>query len=212
MIQIQSFVFSPFAENTYVLYDDTQEAVIIDPGCNSPQEHQTLTDFIEENQLKVVKLLNTHCHLDHVFGNQFVKDTYGVDLYIHEKDLPILQSAKMAAQMYGVKPFVASEADHFLEEGDQVSFGDSELEVIFVPGHAPGHIAFVSQAQKFAISGDVLFQMGIGRYDLPGCNYDDLMKSIREKLLQLGDDFEIYPGHGPSTQIGFEKANNPFLN
>lgn len=211
MIHIHSFVFSPFTENTYILSDETQEAVIIDPGCNNTQEENTLHHYIETNALKVVKLLNTHCHIDHVFGNQFVKDTYGVQLYMHRLDIPTLKANKMVAQMYGIARFVESEPDVFVEEGDTIEFGNSQLEVLFVPGHAPGHVAFLNRAQKFAISGDVLFQMGIGRYDFPGCSYPDLMHSIRHKLFLLEEDLTVYPGHGPTTTIGFEKINNPFL-
>ncbi|MDX2303451.1 MAG: MBL fold metallo-hydrolase [Microscillaceae bacterium] len=211
MIHIHSFVFSPFTENTYILSDETQEAVIIDPGCNNTQEENTLHHYIETNALKVVKLLNTHCHIDHVFGNQFIKDTYGVQLYMHRLDIPTLKANKMVAQMYGIVRFVESEPDVFVEEGDTIEFGNSQLEVLFVPGHAPGHVVFLNRAQKFAISGDVLFQMGIGRYDFPGCSYPDLMHSIRHKLFLLEEDLTVYPGHGPTTTIGFEKINNPFL-
>lgn len=211
MIQIRHFVFSAFSENTYILNDETKEAVIIDPGCNSPEEQKRLTDFIAKEELKVVKLLNTHCHLDHVFGNQFVKDTYGVELYIHKLDLANLQNGPSVALFYGVQPFVPSQADVFIDEGDTITFGNSVLEIIFVPGHAPGHIAFVHREQKFTISGDVLFYEGIGRYDFPNSSYNDLMHSIREKMFKLGDDFEVYSGHGPKTTIGHEKKHNPFL-
>lgn len=212
MITLQHFTFSPFAENTYVLYDETKEAVIIDPGCHTAQEQTQLQTFIERKQLQVVKLLNTHCHLDHVFGNQFIKETFGVKLYMHQKDLPTLKAAKIAAEMYGIRPFVESEADEFLEEGEQVSFGNSQMDILFVPGHAPGHIAFVVPEQKFVLSGDVLFRQSIGRTDFPGCSYEQLMDSIRSKILPLGDDFTVYSGHGPETTIGFEKQHNPFLN
>lgn len=211
MIQIHSFVFSPFQENTYVLYDESKEAVIIDPGCHSASEEKALKDFIEHHQLKVVKLLNTHCHIDHVFGNQFVKNSFGVKLFIHRLDLPILQACKTAALMYGIQPFVESQPDEFLEEGQKVKFGNSELEILHVPGHAPGHVAFVNKEQKFMISGDVLFRQSIGRTDFPGCNYNDLMASIKKKLFLLDEDFEVYSGHGPVTTIGYEKKYNPFL-
>lgn len=212
MIQIRHFIFSAFSENTYILNDETKEAVIIDPGCNTSDEKKRLTDFIEKEDLKVVKLLNTHCHIDHVLGNQFVKDTYGVELYMHKLDVPTLNANPMIAAMYGIQPFIPSEPDVFVDEGDTITFGDSSLEIIFVPGHAPGHIAFVHREQKFTISGDVLFLEGIGRYDFPNSSYQDLMRSIKEKMFALGDDMEVYCGHGPKTTIGHEKKHNPFLN
>ncbi|MCU0444417.1 MAG: MBL fold metallo-hydrolase [Microscillaceae bacterium] len=212
MIQIQSFVFSPFYENTYLLFDDTHEAVVIDPGCYELPECNELKNFIQQNELKVVKLLNTHCHIDHVFGNQFIKNTYGVKLYMHAQDVPTLKGNKFASEMFGMKGFVESEPDVFVEEGETITFGDSSLEILFVPGHAPGHIAFVSKPQKFVFSGDCLFRESIGRTDFPNCNHQDLIDSITQKLFPLGDDFTVYSGHGPTTTIGHEKKFNPFLN
>lgn len=211
MISIQHFVFSPFAENTYVLFDETKECVVIDPGCQTKYEQEILANFIDDNDLKPVKLLNTHCHIDHVFGNQFIKETYQVKLYMHQLDVQTLKSNHFVAKMYNIQPFIESEPDVFVEEGEKIQFGHSELDILFVPGHAPGHIAFVSQAQRFTISGDVLFKMSIGRTDFPNCSHEDLMNSIKNKMLPLGDDFMIYSGHGPVTTIGFERENNPFL-
>lgn len=212
MIQIQKFTFNPFQENTFVLYDETKEAVIIDPGCNSSAEHKVLTDFIEQNDLKVVKLLNTHCHIDHVFGNQFVKDKYNVQLHMHKLDEPTLIAAKTAADIYQIKPFIESTPDVFVGEEDTIEFGNSSLEILFVPGHAPGHIAFLHRAQKFVINGDVLFQGSIGRTDFPGCSHEDLINSIKTKMYTLDDDVTVYTGHGPETTIGHEKQFNPFVN
>ncbi len=212
MIEIKSFVFNPFAENTYILYDHTKEAVIIDPGCNTSEERETLKRFVETQGIKPVKLLNTHCHIDHVLGNQFVKDTFGIKLYMHTLDIPTLKACKPISDMYGVKPFDESEPDEFIEEGDTITFGESSLEVIFVPGHAPGHVAFVHQVEKFVVSGDVLFRQSIGRTDFPGCNHQDLIDSIKQKMFALADDFTVYCGHGPTTTIGYEKKYNPFLN
>ncbi len=210
MIQIKSFVFNPFMENSYVLYDETKEAVIIDPGCYEKYEQQELSQFIEDHHLKVVKLLNTHCHIDHVFGNQYVKATYNVPLAIHEGDSATLLAVKAYAPSYGFQHYQETTADHFLEEGDQVQFGDSTLDIIFVPGHAPGHIAFYHQDQKFIIGGDVLFDGSIGRTDLPGGDSDTLIRSIHEKFFPLGDAMTVYPGHGGTTTIGKEKVSNPF--
>ncbi len=211
MIQIQSFTFNAFGENTYVLYDDTGACVIIDPGCYDTYEKQELTDFIKQNNLQVKYLLNTHCHIDHVLGNAFVKRTYGVDLYIHHEDEPVLRAVQTYAAAYGFAGYESTEADHFLKEGDTIKLGNSVLEVLFVPGHAPGHIAFYNREQKFCIGGDVLFLMSIGRTDLPGGDFDTLIRSIKTKLFPLGDDVTVYPGHGSSTTIGNEKKYNPFL-
>ena len=212
MIQIKSFVFSPFQENTFVLYDETKECVIIDPGCHEIYEKDELTGFIEENQLKPVLLLNTHCHIDHVFGNKFVSEQYNLLPVIHELDLPTLtQMTPGAAQLYQLSYEASPLPEEYIEEGDVIEFGNSKLDVLFTPGHAPGHVVFVCHAQQFVINGDVLFQGSIGRTDFPGCSHEELINSIKTKLFPLGDDYVIYTGHGPATNIAFEKANNPFV-
>lgn len=212
MIKIAQFTFNAFQENSYVLFDETKECVIIDPGCYEKAEQLELQNFIQENDLKVVKLLNTHCHIDHVLGNFFVKETYKVDLYIHKEDEATLRSVDSYASSYGFPMYQETTADHFLKEGDVVIFGNSKLEVLFVPGHAPGHIVFLNKEQNFCINGDVLFQRSIGRTDLPGGNHETLLKNIREKMFVLPDDVVVFTGHGPSTTIGEEKRENPFLN
>jgi len=211
MIQIQSFVMNPFSENTYLLYDETKECIVIDPGMQNEQEEKIFSDFIREKGLKVVQLLNTHCHIDHVFGNQYVKEKHKVKLKMHELDMPTLASCKMIAEMYQILPFHVSEGDIFISEKDKIHFGNSELEIRFVPGHAPGHLAFVSHTQEFIIGGDVLFKMSVGRTDFPGCNHDDLIRSIRTQFFTLGDQYKVYSGHGETTTIGYEKKYNPFL-
>ncbi|MGL1887210.1 MAG: MBL fold metallo-hydrolase [Reichenbachiella sp.] len=210
MIHIQNFVFNPFMENTYVLYDETKEAIIIDPGCYENEERDELVTFIKENELKVVKLINTHCHIDHVFGNEFVKNHYDVTLTIHKEDEATLKSVEVYAPAYGFQNFKSSTADDFFEEGDTVSFGKSEMEVLFTPGHAPGHVVLVNKDQNICIGGDVLFDGSIGRTDLPGGDFDVLIKSIHEKLFTLSDDMVVYPGHGGETTVGKEKVSNPF--
>ena len=211
MTQIHSFVFSPLAENTYVLYDDSREAVIIDPGCYTRQEQGELSHFIEKNGLKPVKLLNTHAHVDHVLGNAFVKRTYGIELYLHEKDLPVLKAAKILAPHYGLPQYEETEVDQFLKEGQPVTFGNTTLEVRFVPGHAPGHVAFVCHEDRFVIGGDVLFRGSIGRTDFPLSDFETLAHSIRTQFYTLPDDYTIYPGHMDTTTIGYEKRTNPFV-
>lgn len=210
MLQLQSFVFNPLQENTYVLFDETKECVIIDPGCYEREEQYDLADFIETNQLKVVKLLNTHGHVDHVLGNAFVKETYKTKLYIHEQDAATLKAVKVYAPHYGFFQYQEAEPDIYLKEGDPVTFGNQSLDILFVPGHAPGHIAFYHAASKTLIGGDVLFYNSIGRTDLPGGNYDILINSIQQKFFTLPDEVTVYPGHGPETTIGYEKKTNPF--
>jgi hydroxyacylglutathione hydrolase len=211
MIQIHTFTFNPFSENSYILSDETRECVIIDPGCHNSTEEQELTGFIAENGLKPVKLLNTHCHVDHVFGNLFVAEKWKLGLGMHELDVPVLNSFAKVCQMYGFPGGAQPAPAHFLKEGHTVVFGNSTLHILFTPGHSPGSVCFYSPEQKFVIGGDVLFQTSIGRTDLPGGDFATLEKSIRTQLYTLPDDVTVYPGHGPSTTIGFEKKHNSFV-
>jgi hydroxyacylglutathione hydrolase len=210
MIQIKVFTFNPFMENTYVLFDETKEAVIIDPGCYEVYEQQDLVDFIASEKLKVTLLLNTHGHIDHVLGNHFVKKHFGVKLMIGEHDAETLKSVEVYAPNYGFQKYVPTTADGFLKEGDEVKFGKSCLKVLFTPGHAQGHIVFVDENQNICIGGDVLFKGSVGRTDLPGGDSDTLLKSIHTKLFTFKDQMEVFPGHGDSTTIGEEKISNPF--
>lgn len=210
-MQIKSFTFNPFSENTYVLYDDTQECVVIDPGCADAQEQNQLKQFIAQQGLRVVRLLNTHCHIDHVLGNKFVADTYGVPLEIHEADLEVLRAVPTYAPAYGFPQYQEVLPEKFLKEGDEVCFGGTILQVLFTPGHAPGHVVFYHSQSQTLIGGDVLFQRSIGRTDLPGGDFQTLLSSIQTKLFTLPDEVRVYPGHGPSTTIGEEKTSNPFL-
>ncbi len=211
MIQIQSFTFNPFSENTYVLHDETGEAIIIDPGCYDKSEFNTLAAYIDSNKLKVVKVVNTHAHIDHVLGVEAIKRKYEVPFYLHKLDEPLLRAVKTYAPNYGFVQFSEPEIEFYLNEGDAVTFGNTSLKVIFVPGHAPGHVAFVNDSQQFVIGGDVLFRQSIGRTDLPGGDYETLIHSIRTKLFTLPDAYTVYAGHMQPTTIGFEKKNNPFL-
>jgi len=204
MIKIQSFTFNGFQENTYVLFDESKKCIIIDPGCYEQNEKLELERFIVDNELEPVKLINTHCHIDHVLGNRFVAEKWSLDLEMHELDLPTLHSVKDYCQLYGFHNYEESpEPSTFLKEGDKIHFGNSSLDVLFTPGHAPGHIVLYSNEQHFVIGGDVLFQMSIGRTDLPGGDYDTLINSIKDKLLPLDEQTKVYSGHGPSTTIGY---------
>ncbi len=211
MISIQHFTFNPFSENTYILFDETKECIIIDPGCSNSHEQEEMVQFISNNKLKPVRLLNTHCHVDHVLGNTFISKKYNLGLEIHKDDLETLHSLPMVSKMYGLNAEESVEPSSFLKEGDQIKFGTSILDIVFTPGHSPGSICFISGSDKFVIGGDVLFYGSIGRTDLPGGNHEQLLTSIREKLFVLPDDFIVHSGHGPKTNIGFEKKNNPFL-
>jgi len=211
MITIQQFTFNPYQENTYVLYDETGECVIIDPGMYDASEQNTLVRWIKETGLKPVLLLNTHCHIDHVFGNKFVFDNWGLKPRFHKGELPVLYAIPGYAPQMGMHYELSPEPEVFLEETGTVIFGNSELELIFAPGHSPAHLCFYAREDNFLIGGDVLFYSSIGRTDLPGGNHQQLLDNIREKLFVLPDGVEVYPGHGQITNIGYEKQNNPFL-
>jgi hydroxyacylglutathione hydrolase len=211
MISIQKFTFNPVRENTYVLYDETGECVIIDPGMYDAEEQNILVRFIKEKALKPVLLLNTHCHYDHVFGNKFVFDNWGLKPQFHKGELYVLQAIPGYLPQTGLQYELSPEPEIFLDETGTVKFGNSQLELIFAPGHSPAHLCFYAAAGNFLIGGDVLFYSSIGRTDLPGGNHAQLISSIKNNLFILPDDCEVYPGHGPSTTIGFEKIHNPFL-
>ena len=211
MLKIKSFVFSPIQENTYLLYNEFNDCVIIDPGCYFAHEKDELQAFITQSGLKPTMLLNTHCHLDHVFGNKYVAETYALTLQLHQKEKQLLDYAPTSGLMYNM-PFDNYAGDYiYLKEGDTIKLGQDELAVIEAPGHSPGHICFYCAKQNFIISGDVLFNRSIGRTDLPGGNHETLLKNIREKLFVLPDETVVYSGHGEQTTIGEEKRENPFL-
>ena len=184
---------------------------MIDPGCYTLQEQQEISGFIDSSNLKPVKLINTHCHIDHIIGNKFIADRYDLDLEIHELDKPILDATVSYGSAVEMSIDESPAPKVFLDENDVIRFGSSALNILFTPGHSPGSISFFDEKSQFAIVGDVLFLQSIGRTDLPGGNLEDLLSSIKNKLIPLGDAVEIYPGHGPKTTIGFERENNPFL-
>ncbi len=212
MIHIQSFCFNPFQENTYIVYDNTSNCVIIDPGCNNDTEQNILLDYILKNKLKPVKLLNTHCHLDHICGNAFVAKQFNLKLEAHAFELPVLEASDEVGKMYGFT-FTSSPSIYtFIEKDAEITFGNSVLKVLFTPGHSPGSICFYNEENALVIAGDTLFNMSIGRTDLPGGNYQTLIDSIKNELFSLPPNTKVYSGHGHSTSIGFEKTNNPFFN
>lgn len=211
MIKVKVFTFSPIQENTYVLYNEHKKAIIIDPGCYFPAEQEQLLQFIETTGLEVVQLLNTHCHLDHVFGNKWVYETFKTPLHIHPDEEPMLKMAPLSGEKWGL-PFENYHGPlQYLHEGDTILLGNDALKVILAPGHSPASICFYSEFDSFLIGGDVLFRESIGRTDLPGGNHEKLLTSIREQLFTLPNDVKVYPGHGLTTTIGHEKRHNPFL-
>jgi glyoxylase-like metal-dependent hydrolase (beta-lactamase superfamily II) len=212
MVHIRQFTFSPFQENTYVIYTDDKQCWIIDPGCYEKHEKQELASFIASEELTPVRLLNTHCHLDHVFGNAFIHQTYGLSPEYDERDEPTMRMAEVSANMYGVPAFeVSPPCERYITEKDTLTLGDHTFEIRFCPGHAPGHLVFINHAQRIVIGGDVLFRESIGRTDLPGGDHATLLASIREQLFVLDDNYTVHSGHGPLTTIGHEKKHNPFL-
>ena len=210
MLSVAVFTFNPFQENTYVVHDGSQ-AILFDPGCWNTAEERELEAWFRDNALTPVRLVLTHAHIDHVFGCAWAHKTYGLLPELHRADLVLLKAAPRQGQMYGVHCEPSPEPEHFIEPGDTVALGSDELKVLFVPGHAPGHIALFSEKHRFVIAGVVLFRDSIGRTDLPGGDMDTLLRSIREQLFPLGDDVTVYCGHGPETTIGREKKKNPFL-
>jgi glyoxylase-like metal-dependent hydrolase (beta-lactamase superfamily II) len=211
MLHLKVFTFNPFQENTYVIYNDEKECAIIDPGCYGASEEQELKKFITDNGLQPIMLLNTHAHVDHVFGNYFVCNEYRLLPVMHENELGILHSLLTVAELYGFKATESPEPVKFLKEGDIINLGSTKIKVLFTPGQSPGSVSFYVEEEKLLIAGDVLFQSSIGRTDLPGGDYDTLISSIKQQLFPLPDDTKVFPGHGPATTIGWEKKHNPFL-
>jgi glyoxylase-like metal-dependent hydrolase (beta-lactamase superfamily II) len=211
MLTVQPFTFNPVQENTYVVYNEKGHCCIIDPGCYFASEERLLTDFIGQNELKPIYLLNTHCHLDHIFGNKFIYKTYGLTLWLNKLEKPVFEYGPASGQLWQM-PFDNYDAElNFLDEGDTIRLDDDQLEVLFTPGHSPGHVSFYSRENKFVISGDVLFEGSVGRTDLPGGDFNILQESIRTKLYTLPAETIVYPGHGDTTTIGDEMKTNPFV-
>ena len=211
MLKIKTFVFNPFQENTFILYDETRECVIIDAGNNDLNEKTELFSFIEKNTLIPKYILNTHCHIDHIMGNADVIEKYNIPSVAHKEDLPLIERANDMALAFGFNVKEPPKPNKYVIDGDEIKFGNSVLKVRHVPGHSPGSIVFIANDERFAIVGDVLFKGSIGRTDLPGGDYNTLINSIKQKLFSLNDDFIVYPGHGDSTTIHHERNTNPFL-
>lgn len=210
-MQIKTFPFNPFQVNTYILFDETKECVIIDPSCYDEKEELELLNFIQFKGLKPVMLLNTHCHIDHILGNNFIYRSFGLKPVVHKDSIYFLENAVEHGLTFGfqIEPPVMPE--QFIAHEQVITFGDQQLTVLETPGHAAGSVCFYHEKEKIVIAGDVLFQQGIGRTDLPSGDYDLLIRSIRDQLLTLPGDVKVYCGHGPSTTIDHEKQQNPYL-
>lgn len=208
---VHSFVFNPVQENTYIVWDETGECAIIDPGCLNDKEFEKLDGFIQSKNLKPVRLINTHCHFDHIFGVERCRAAYQLKWEAHNGDNAWVEGVQAKAALFGISVQPVALPDVELNEGDKICFGNSILNIFHVPGHSLGSICFYEENSKVLITGDVLFSGSIGRTDLDGGNYETLITGIKTKLLTLHSDVLVYPGHGPATTIGDEKARNPYL-
>lgn len=211
MITVKTFVFNAFSENTYILYDETNECIIIDPGCFETKEQDEIADFINSNGLIPKYILITHGHIDHVLGINFLKDILNIPIGVPNKEEETYNAVSSYASSYGFDGYKHSLADFLIDDGESINFGNSSLTTVYAPGHSAGHVAFLNEDQNICIGGDILFSGSIGRVDLPGGDYDTLINSIKNKLFTLNDSMVIYPGHGPTTTIKQEKSTNPFF-
>ncbi|HBH49831.1 MAG TPA: MBL fold hydrolase [Bacteroidales bacterium] len=211
MITIKTFVFNSFQVNSFVLHDETKEAIIIDPACENSQEYDELIDYIAENKLVPIAVVNTHAHIDHILGVETIKNKFKIPFKLHKEDEFLVENAPQSAMMFGFEFASIPLIEEYIDEGTVIKFGHSELIPYHVPGHSPGSLVFFGAKDKFIIAGDVLFKGSIGRTDLPGGDYETLITGIKSKLLTLPSDTSVYPGHGPATSIGQEHDTNPFL-
>ncbi len=210
-MNIKSFVFNAFYENTYLLASSNLETIILDPGCYEDFEKKELTDFIKTNKLKPIAIINTHCHIDHVLGNDYLKKLYDIPLWIPATEKNLLKSVSTYATSMGIQNYQEAQPDKLLSEKDVITFGSDKLEILYAPGHSEGHLMFYHAAEKSLMAGDVIFRESIGRTDLPGGDFKTLVESIKNQVYTLSEVVKIYPGHGPSTTVGHEKENNPFV-
>ncbi|WP_159636616.1 MBL fold metallo-hydrolase [Sphingobacterium composti Ten et al. 2007 non Yoo et al. 2007] len=212
MLTIETFTFNPYQENTYLIIDSANnQCIIVDPGMHNVQEQAYFKEHIENNKLKPTLLLNTHCHIDHVLGNNFVYENWALVPQFHENEVPVLVSVENYAPQMGFRYETSPIPQAFIHDKEILNFGGYEIECILAPGHSPGHLCYYIPGLKSLIGGDVLFRNSIGRSDLPGGDHQTLLDSITTRIFTLAEDTEVFPGHGPSTTIGFEKETNPFV-
>ena len=210
-MKIACLPFNPIQENTYVVWDDTKECIVIDAGNSSPREDAALDNFIAERGLKPVLAANTHGHFDHTMGVEHLRQRYGIPFALSGKDRFLLENAAMSGSVFGVKVGVMPPIDRDLDDETEIRFGQTTLRILRTPGHTPGHVAFYEPQSKALFTGDTLFRESIGRTDLPGGDYSWIMRSILDVILPLGDEVQVYPGHGPETTLGHESLYNPFI-
>ena len=211
MLKIACLPFNPIQENNYVLWDETNECVVIDAGNSSPREDAALDNFIAEHGLKPVLAANTHGHFDHTLGVEHLKQRYGIPFALSSKDAFLLENAATSGSIFGVKVGAMPTVERDLDGEQEIRFGKTSLRVLRTPGHTPGHVAFFDEGSKSLFTGDTLFRESIGRTDLPGGDYSWIMRSILDVLVPLGDEVHVYPGHGPESTIGHEVLYNPFI-
>ncbi len=210
-MNIASLIFNPIQENTYIVWDESRECVIIDAGNSTPREHAAIENFITERGLKPVAAVNTHGHFDHTLGVCHLKERYGIPFALSRKEQFLLDNAAVSGEIFGVKIGAMPTIDIDLDTTPEIRFGESVLRVIPTPGHTPGHVALYNPDEGILFTGDTLFRESIGRTDLPGGDYSWIMRSILDALLPLGDQTRVYPGHGPETTLGHESMYNPFI-
>jgi len=211
MLKLKKFVFNPFQVNTYLLYAEDKEAMIIDPACSDPGEKLQLREFINEEQIKLKAIINTHCHVDHLLGVEFIRKEYDIEFLCAEEEQFLIDSSEAQADFFGLPLTKPSAPDRYISESDSLDIGGTAIKIFKIPGHSPGSLAFYIEEANMLFSGDVLFSGSIGRTDLPGGDYQELVKGIQSKILKLDDRIDVYPGHGPPTTIEREMLTNPFL-
>ncbi|MDR2586275.1 MAG: MBL fold metallo-hydrolase [Prevotellaceae bacterium] len=211
MIQINIFYFNDLRVCCYLLWDETKEAIVVDPGCHTKSEQERFKKFVQQEKLDIKYVVNTHAHFDHAMGNAFVCTTWGVKSYLHPADLLILQNAQTYCQMFGIEIDQPPVDILSLSEKEELTFGRSSLTVIETPGHSPGGVCLYSPHDRFLITGDTLFAGNIGRTDLPGGDYDQLIESITQKIIPLASPLRILPGHGNETTLAEELCRNPYI-
>jgi glyoxylase-like metal-dependent hydrolase (beta-lactamase superfamily II) len=210
-MHLKVFTFNPFQENTYLLWDDSGKGVIVDPGNSHTREDDELVEAVENLGLKPVAIWLTHAHADHVCGTAFLARRFQLPVAVHPQDVRLLENAPFFATLFGFSMEVPPRPSLLVEEGRNMRFGNTSLEVRHIPGHSPGHVVYIHHESRQVLAGDVLFRESIGRTDLPGGNHELLISGIRQKLLTLPDNYVVWAGHGPATTIGHERRFNPFL-
>lgn len=208
---IKTLVYNAFQVNTYIVYDESGNTLVIDPACYTTREQEHLADFISKNNLKVSHMVNTHCHVDHVLGNEFIFQKYGIRPMIHRSGLVFFEHLVVHANTFGFDVENIVYPEEYLEDGDEIKLGEETINILYTPGHAEGSICLAYEKEKWIVTGDLLFFMSIGRTDLPTGSLETLLASVRNKIFIYDDTYVLYPGHGQSTTVGFERKNNPYL-